>query len=76
MPANATPPEFCKLTGLSKLDLSGNCLTNLPQEIGDLTSLTNLYLRHNPWPLPPEILEVVNDPWSITEYYLKQLSAD
>jgi len=50
------PPEIRRLKELSKLDLTGNCLTRLPCEIGLLTNLRELVLAGN-WLslLPSEI---------------------
>ena len=63
MPTNGVPPpEFGKLTGLSKFALSGNRLPSLPPEIGDLTSFMDLDLRDNTVPVPPEVLKAVNHP--------------
>jgi Leucine-rich repeat (LRR) protein len=40
-------PEIAKLTNLTRLNLSGNQLTELPSAIGELTGLNNLDLSRN-----------------------------
>ena len=57
--------------GRTKLDLSGNQLGSLPPQIAQLTNLTRLNLRGNPLPIPPEILEKIDEPATIINYYLQ-----
>jgi internalin A len=53
---------------LTELDLNGNQLSELPPEIGQLTSLTGLYLRDNQLnELPPEIGQLTD----LTILYLR-----
>ncbi len=48
-------------TGKTKLDLSGNQLSELPTEIGQLANLTTLHLNHNQLSeLPTEITQLTN----------------
>jgi internalin A len=63
-------PDFIgDLTELRGLDLSGNKLTKLPESMARLTNLTYLDLRKNPLPVPPEILDGVDRPAEILNYY-------
>lgn len=41
-----------------------------------MTKLKELDLRGNPLPIPPEILEVVDDPTRVTNYYFEHLAGD
>lgn len=63
------PPEFGQLTQLQQLYFRGNQLTQLPPELGQLTKLRRLDLRNNPLPLPPEVLEKIDQPTEILNYY-------
>lgn len=65
------PNEIGQLTDLMVLNLSQNNLKSLPVEIQKLYNLKQLDLRKNPLPIPPEILERVNDPESILNYYFQ-----
>ncbi|MCH8960896.1 MAG: GTP-binding protein, partial [Bacteroidetes bacterium] len=56
---------------MSDLDLSGNQLTALPPEIDHLSNLTQLDLKANQLPIPPEILEKKDDPDILINYYLQ-----
>ena len=49
-------------------------LSSLPSEINKLTSLTELDLRYNPLPLPPEILEKTHEPQVIIRAYFDYLA--
>ncbi|MCI5162162.1 MAG: hypothetical protein D3917_09110, partial [Candidatus Electrothrix sp. AX5] len=53
--------EKAKETGATRLDLSGQGLTNLPPEVFQLTGLTGLYLRSNQLSsLPSELFQLTN----------------
>ena len=55
--------------GVTSLDFSGQELTTLPPEIGQLTNLTGLYLNKNQLTaLPPEIGQLIN----LTGLYLNK----
>lgn len=56
--------ELVRRGKLTRLDLSHQGLSNLPPEIGTLTSLTHLMLHHNRLTaLPPEIGQLTNLTW-------------
>lgn len=63
------PPEISQLKELISLDLSTNKLTKLPLEIFALTKLKHLDLRENDLNIPPEILENIEAPETILNYY-------
>jgi internalin A len=63
------PKEISQLTELISLDISGNHLTKLPLEIFALTKIKHLDLRDNDLNIPPEILENVDAPEKILNYY-------
>jgi internalin A len=63
------PQEICSLTNLRILDLSHNSISELPDEIINLVNLEMLDLRENPLPIPLEILEKINEPQAILNYY-------
>ena len=65
------PPEIGNLTKLKGLFLSDNNISSLPPELKKLTQLGNLDLTRNPIAIPPEILNNVNEPRLITQYYFK-----
>jgi small GTP-binding protein len=62
------PPAVLKLTQLKVLDLSNNTLSSLPVELTELHRLTFLGLTGNPLPIPPEVLELADDPAAIAQY--------
>ena len=70
---NALPPEIGQLANLLELDLAHNQLSALPPEIIQLKKLKKLDLRGNPLPIPPEILERIEEPAVILDYYLQLL---
>jgi internalin A len=63
------PPEIGNLTNLKYLNLNHNLLKSLPVEIRKLLNLVHLDLRANHLPIPPEVLEKVNEPQTIINYY-------
>ena len=76
------PPEIGQLTQLKKLTLGkfdqqrgeivGNQLSSLPAEIGQLQNLLQLDLRANPsLPIPPEIVDKIDEPQKIINYYFQ-----
>ncbi|MGF1486871.1 MAG: COR domain-containing protein [Prochloraceae cyanobacterium] len=65
------PPEIGNLSQLKGLFLSDNNITSLPEEIKKLTNLGNLDLTRNPIEIPPDILNSVNEPSTIVQYYFK-----
>ncbi|HEX8181014.1 MAG TPA: COR domain-containing protein [Pyrinomonadaceae bacterium] len=65
------PPEIAQLSNLTELNLRNNQLTALPAEIGQLPNLTKLYLDGNQLAIPPEILDKVDEPATIINYYLE-----
>ncbi len=66
------PAEIGQLRELTHLDLSYNNLEILPRQIAELTNLKYLDLRGNNLAVPAEILENVNNPALILEFYLTQ----
>lgn len=68
------PPEIGFLTQLINLNVSNNKLTSLPPEIRRLTNLKTLDLRNNQIPIPPEIVDKINDPQAILNYYFTVIS--
>jgi internalin A len=68
---SSVPSEIHQLRNLKELDTSHNNISKLPPEILDLKELQILDIRGNPLPIPPEILEKINDPTLILEYYFK-----
>ena len=64
------PSEITQLTNLALLDLRKNSLGSLPSEIGQLTNLSLLYLQENSLSIPPEVLEKIDEPATIINYYL------
>jgi internalin A len=62
------PSEIGELD-LRVLNLNGNLISSLPKEILNLKNLEFLDLRKNHLGIPPEILENVDQPQSILEYY-------
>lgn len=67
----ALPAEIAKLTNLTSLDLGNNQLVTLPPEIRTLENLNRLDLHGNQLPIPPEILEKINDPQFVLSYYFE-----
>lgn len=67
------PQDIGSLVNLTELELRGNNLNALPRSIGKLTNLARLDVRDNPLPIPPEILERVDQPKVIINYYLQHL---
>lgn len=66
------PKEIGQLGSLMTLDLSTNQLSALPAEINQLIHLTSLDLRGNPLPIPPEILDKIDKPQTILNYYFSK----
>lgn len=65
------PPEIGNLTKLIKLNLLRNNITKLPEEVSILSNLKQLNLKNNHLQIPPEILERVNEPQKIINYYFE-----
>lgn len=63
------PSEIGSLENLQRIILCNNQITDLPLEIVNLKNLRVLDLRGNPLPIPPEILEKINDPQAILNYF-------
>ncbi|MBC7877029.1 MAG: leucine-rich repeat domain-containing protein [Anaerolineales bacterium] len=63
------PPEIGQLTNLKKLYLSDNEINKIPSELLNLKKLVLLDLRGNQLSIPPEIIEKINDPQAILNYY-------
>ena len=62
-------PEIERLTELTLLNLSENQLKDIPLEFSQLKKLNNLWLHKNDdLPLPPEIVDQVNNPQAIIGY--------
>ncbi|MFI5355530.1 MAG: COR domain-containing protein, partial [Desulfobaccales bacterium] len=73
----ALPPEMGRLSQLGQMDVRDNQLTALPPEIRNLKKLKILQIRGNPLavPLPPEIVEKIDDPQAILSYYFSLAQA-
>ena len=69
------PPQIGNLTELKGLFLSDNNISSLPPQIKNLTKLGNLDLTRNPLAIPPDILNNVNEPSLIIQYYFKHNDA-
>jgi internalin A len=67
------PNEIGRLKNLAVLLLRDNKLTSLPGQIRQLKKLKTLDLRGNPLPIPPEIIEKINEPRAILGYYFEEL---
>ena len=65
------PPEIENLSNLKQLELQYNHITTLPSEISRLRHLEYLNLRGNLLPIPPEILELTDQPKTILNYYFE-----
>ncbi|MDM8565979.1 COR domain-containing protein [Candidatus Halobeggiatoa sp. HSG11] len=70
------PAKIFQLINLQKLNIDRNKLTSLPTEFSQLAQQIEknggmLYLKGNPLPIPPEILEDVQYPTKITNYYFQ-----
>jgi internalin A len=63
------PSEIGELKNLEKVDLSNNKLTKLPLEVLTLAKIKQLDLRNNSLNIPPEILENIDEPQKILNYY-------
>jgi small GTP-binding protein len=86
----ALPAEIGQLTSLVTLsvgpsgtgsssvynsdDYQAGRLTELPPEVSELPNLSILDLRHNPLPIPPEILTQIGDPKAILKAYSDYLA--
>ena len=69
------PHEITDLLHLKQLELQNNQLSTLPSEIRNLPNLIFLNLRGNPLPIPPEILELTDQPQKILNYYFQHQQA-
>ncbi len=67
------PTEIGKLVDLVSLDLSYNRLVTLPASIQNLKNLTELRLVGNKLPIPSEVLEKIEEPQVILDYYFSHL---
>lgn len=65
------PIEICELDDLESLIIRENKITALPEEFLKLKNLHLLDFIGNPLPIPPEILERVNEPQKIINYYFE-----
>ncbi len=65
------PESIDLIRNLNHLDLNNNKLTKLPVAIVNLTNLTGLNICGNSLPIPPEILEKIDEPTTIINYYLQ-----
>jgi internalin A len=62
-------PAIAKFFNLRKLSLSRNQLKKLPVQLKELEKLKYLDLRKNRLPIPPEIVQIRNEPKTILDYY-------
>jgi len=63
------PSEISQLTNLVSFTLTNNRIKSLPKSLNHLNCLQRLDLRGNPLPIPPEILEKIDEPQTILNYY-------
>ena len=66
-------PYIQSFKKLTTLRLWHNQLRSLPPEIKNLNDLTLLDLQGNPLPIPPEILELRDQPQKILNYYFQYI---
>lgn len=67
------PKEISQLTNLQRLYLRDNQLSKLPKEIAQLANLEELSLSNNQLNIPPEIIEKVDEPYVILNYYFENV---
>lgn len=68
-PLTNLSPAIGRLENLETLILKSDGLSELPKEILKLKNLNVLQLAENLLPIPPEILEKINEPQTILNYY-------
>jgi internalin A len=66
---NTIPKEIGKLVRLERLILSDNKISDIPKEIKEIHGLREFDIQGNPLPIPPEIINVTDDPRVILEYF-------
>lgn len=64
---DSLPKNFQNLSRLRELNLSGNRLTDFPEQVFDLTDLKYLYLGGN------QITEISKDVWKLQRYFWARL---
>jgi internalin A len=67
------PPNICIHPNLKKILAGNNLITDIPAEIKNKSNLEVLDLRNNKLNIPPEILERINEPQVILDFYFTHL---
>ncbi len=67
------PDSLSRLQHLKRLRIDGNAIYTLPSALIEIRSLQQLYLRENPLPIPPEILDSYDQPEFLLKYFFSKV---